>query len=347
MNFKNLANKAINFIADRLKELIGLSLSVISIFIGISLASYSPEDPNFIYSDNTKIENILGFQGSFASDLLFQSLGLISILLCLTIFFTGINIIRLKKILLILENFFFSILYIISGSFFFSIFYPDSFWLTFNGNGGFVGNTIQNTFLFSLININQTISYYFLILLTLFFFLMSVNFNLKGFFYFINKIPKLFKGDKVKLYKQEDIQYKNKEINLNKDEGLVQVDLPFNNEQNNQKIKSKYKLPTIDFLNLPTKKERESKSSENKIDESTLEKILLDFGVEGKIKKISKGPVVTLNEFEPAAGVKVSKIINLSEDIARNTSSESARISSIPGSSTVGIEIVLVNYLRF
>ena len=88
---------------------------------------------------------------------------------------------------------------------------------------------------------------------------MSVNFNLKGFFNFINKILKLFKNDKVKLYKQEDIQYKNKEINLNKDESLVQVDLPFNNEQNNQKIKSKYKLPTIDFLKLPTKKERESK----------------------------------------------------------------------------------------
>ena len=66
---------------------------------------------------------------------------------------------------------------------------------------------------------------------------------------------------------------------------------------------------------------------------------MLDFGVEGKIKKISSGPVVTLNEFEPAAGVKVSKIVNLSEDIARNTSSESARISTIPGSSSVGIEI--------
>ena len=65
----------------------------------------------------------------------------------------------------------------------------------------------------------------------------------------------------------------------------------------------------------------------------------MDFGVEGKIKKISHGPVVTLNEFEPAAGIKVSKIINLSEDIARNTSSESARISIIPGSSTIGIEL--------
>ena len=66
---------------------------------------------------------------------------------------------------------------------------------------------------------------------------------------------------------------------------------------------------------------------------------MLDFGVKGEIKKINHGPVVTLNEFEPAAGVKVSKIINLSEDIARNTSSESARISTIPGSNTVGIEL--------
>ena len=57
------------------------------------------------------------------------------------------------------------------------------------------------------------------------------------------------------------------------------------------------------------------------------------------VKKISQGPVVSLNEFEPAAGVKVSKIINLSEDIARNTSSESARIATIPGSNTVGIEL--------
>ena len=74
-------------------------------------------------------------------------------------------------------------------------------------------------------------------------------------------------------------------------------------------------------------------------DTEFIEKILLDFGVDGKIKRVSNGPVVTLNEFEPAAGVKVSKIINLSDDIARNTSSESARISTIPGSNTIGIEI--------
>ncbi len=340
MNLRNFANKTVNFITDRLKELIGLTLSIISVLIAISLLSYSPEDPNFIYSENIEIKNILGFQGSFASDLLFQSLGLISMLLCLTIFFTGINVIRYKKILLIIENLFFSLIYLISGSFFFSIFYPDSFWLTFNGNGGFIGNLLQDTFLSSIVNINKTISFYFLILITLLFFLISINFNLFRFISFIKKIFGLIIINKKESGKNEDLKFQNKELDESKDESLVQVDLPFNQVQdNNQKTKLKYKLPSIDFLKLPTKKEREKSTSEYKIDESTLEKILLDFGVEGKIKKISRGPVVTLNEFEPAAGVKVSKIINLSEDIARNTSSESARISTIPGSNTIGIEL--------
>ena len=70
-----------------------------------------------------------------------------------------------------------------------------------------------------------------------------------------------------------------------------------------------------------------------------MEKILLDFGIEGKIKTINNGPVVSLYEFEPAPGVKVSKIINLSEDLARNTSSTSTRVSVISGKNTVGIEI--------
>ncbi len=59
----------------------------------------------------------------------------------------------------------------------------------------------------------------------------------------------------------------------------------------------------------------------------------------GKIKKVSPGPVVTLYEFEPAAGIKTSKIVSLSEDIARSTSSISTRIAPVPGKNTIGIEI--------
>ena len=98
-------------------------------------------------------------------------------------------------------------------------------------------------------------------------------------------------------------------------------------------------ITLVPGLKIPTKKERENFNKNISHDPEFLEKILMDFGVSGNIKKVSHGPVVTLNEFEPAAGVKVSKIINLSDDIARNTSSESARIATIPGSNTVGIEL--------
>ena len=90
--------------------------------------------------------------------------------------------------------------------------------------------------------------------------------------------------------------------------------------ENKNDNKVKFKLPSLDLLKTPLKK-KEKVQSKMRYDPEFLEKILLDFGVNGNIKKVSHGPVVTLNEFEPAAGVKVSKIINLSDDIARNTSS--------------------------
>ena len=103
--------------------------------------------------------------------------------------------------------------------------------------------------------------------------------------------------------------------------------------------KIKYKLPSIDFLEKNSSKPNLLNVNKNRPDSAFMEKILLDFGISGKIKAINNGPVVSLYEFEPAAGVKVSKIINLSEDLARNTSSTSARVSMIPGKNTLGIEI--------
>ena len=121
---------------------------------------------------------------------------------------------------------------------------------------------------------------------------------------------------------------------------LIQEDLPFiKADKLKEHEKTKFNLPDTNLLKIPTQKEKENSKNDERNDPEFLEKILLDFGVNGNIKKVSHGPVVTLNEFEPAAGVKVSKIINLSDDIARNTSSESARIATIPGSNTIGIEL--------
>ena len=77
----------------------------------LALITYSPEDPNFIFPENTEIKNLLGFQGSFISDLFFQSIGLIAYLIPFTFIITGINIFRTKEFFLIIENTFFTILY--------------------------------------------------------------------------------------------------------------------------------------------------------------------------------------------------------------------------------------------
>ncbi len=103
MNINSLLNKTIDFTAKRVAELIALFLIFLSILLLISLISYSPEDPNFIFTENTEVKNILGYRGSYISDILFQSVGLISFLISLTIFFTGVNLFRKKKFLIIIR----------------------------------------------------------------------------------------------------------------------------------------------------------------------------------------------------------------------------------------------------
>ena len=96
MEIKKLANTALVFTIKRLIEMYGLIISGLGILFLISLITYSPNDPNFIFPENTKINNLLGFHGSYISDLFFQSIGLISYLIPITLFFTGINIFRNK-----------------------------------------------------------------------------------------------------------------------------------------------------------------------------------------------------------------------------------------------------------
>ena len=339
MEFKKLANNTINFGINRIIETAGIALVVIGLLLLVSLATFSPDDPNFIFPDNTEIKNLLGFNGSYTADLFFQTFGLIALLIPFTLIFSGINIVLNKKIFLIFESIFYSVLYSSFGSLFFSFFYPSAFNLYINGNGGFIGKYLETTFLTSLININSQISYYLLILIISILFLISVHFKINYFYKIIKKLLMLIFVKKEKSYTNEN-EIISEFIPQEEITNLIQEDLPFIKSENKSPSKKiRFKLPTIDLLKIPTQKDREKLKDEDYIDSEFLEKILLDFGVSGDIKKVSHGPVVTLNEFEPAAGVKVSKIINLSDDIARNTSSESARIATIPGRSTIGIEL--------
>ena len=186
--------------------------------------------------------------------------------------------------------------------------------------------------------LNENLFYYFMIIIILILFLISINFNPKTFISNIKKIFNLFFKKEIKNYTDKN-EIISEYIPQDEIKNLIQEDLPFIKSENKLENKVKFKLPNLDLLKLPTQKERSNFEKNETHEPDFLEKILMDFGVSGSIKKVSHGPVVTLNEFEPAAGIKVSKIINLSDDIARNTSSESARIATIPGSNTVGIEL--------
>jgi S-DNA-T family DNA segregation ATPase FtsK/SpoIIIE len=338
MNIKKTANLLLNFTVRRLAEIFGILISLAGGILLLALITYSPNDPNFIFPENVKIENLMGFHGSFVSDLLFQSVGLMAYLIPFTLLITGINILKTKDFFLIIENNFFTILYLISGTLFFVHYYSNTYSIFINGSSGFVGQYLNQTFLKSLVLINESIFFYLLILITTIFFLISINFNYKNFIKFIQKAFNLITKKNTKNYTDKS-EIISEYIPQDEIKNLIQEDLPFIKSENKSETKIKFKLPALDLLKIPTKKERENFEKNETHDPEFLEKILMDFGVSGNIKKVSHGPVVTLNEFEPAAGVKVSKIINLSDDIARNTSSESARIATIPGSNTVGIEL--------
>ena len=325
LKIKNIDLKA--FIFNRLIEIFAIGLFLLAILLSLAVVTYTPDDPNFIFSEGQKVKNLLGINGSIISDFFFQSVGLISYFIPITIIFSAINIFFKKTPSIIVNNIFLVVCYSLIGTFFLSVFLTSPYFLYINGNGGFVGNFLNESVFLKLEFLDNKITYYFSLITFILLFVLSLNPNS----YWIKIFIRKKKDDRVKdQIVSQDPQFKEKET--------VQETFNLSESISEPKKVGAFKLPSLDFLKVPEKKVKNAKE-EKKVDADFLEKVLLDFGVQGKITKISTGPVVTLNEFEPAAGVKVSKIVNLSEDIARNTSSESARISTIPGSSTIGIEL--------
>ena len=321
---KNIYTNALNFFKKRFIELFGLVLISLFFVFSYSLFSYSPENSTLIYKIDAQ-ETGTFFQKylSIVADFFLQSFGLISFLIAISILSWGVILVINKKIKNLLSKIFFTILYINLGCLFIYLTNNNSFWLIDNGNSGFVGEksfNIINSFYPILENQFFKAAIFLLVCI---FFILGSGINLKRVF----------------------LRKKNQQINpeVNDAESVTdakesleikQQTFSFKNQSENKK--NEYFLPSI---NLLEKKQNIKISASKNPDPQFIEKILLDFGVKGKIKKVSNGPVVSLYEFEPAPGIKVSKIISLSDDIARNTSSVSTRVSIIPGRNTIGIEI--------
>jgi len=348
--YSQILIKINSFVKKRFIEFSGILLIIASIFLLISILSYDQGDPSLTYTPETNlIKNLGGFYGSAIADFILQSIGLVSFFIIINLFNWGFTLIKEKKIDNFITKVFFTFSYIIFGTTYLNISYNYSYWINFHGNGGFVGRIIKE-FFYSFTNIidNQYINLSFLIL-AIVFFILSLNLKIKEIikilslpYFIIKKVIVLFERkkksntniDNTNLY----IDKKDSSDNILKERQQI---LPFTTNKETKITGNKFKLPSINFLekNPDLKNTKNNNNIELNKNSEFLEKILLDFGVEGKIKRISCGPVVTLNEFEPASGIKVSKIVNLTDDIARYTSSISARLATIPGKNTIGIEI--------
>ena len=343
MIYKNITD----FLKNRTIELVGIILILSAFLLGISFLSYSPSDPTFIHgSENIAINNLLGIYGGLVADFLLQSFGLGSFLFLITLTTWGISLIIKKKIKQIQLKIFFLILYLLFTCVFVYIIFNNSFWLIDNGNSGFVGQILYDWFSNFLPNINNEYIVFVCIVLSLIFFILASNINLEYLWTVPRKIFRIFKKNKNLTVRAKIIEEQTEDLIENTQiTNTLQQTFPFDKIKKSlptnieQSYFKSFKLPAVDLLEKKPSKINLLDQSKNRPEGKFIEKILLDFGIDGKITKINDGPVVSLYEFEPAPGVKVSKIINLSDDLARNTSSTSARVSVIPGKNTVGIEI--------
>ena len=206
-------SKLNSFTKKRLYEIAGILLIALNLFLIASIFTYSPSDPNFIYTpENTEIKNIGGFYGSVIADFFLQAIGLISLLLIITLLCWSYKLLKKQSINNLLLKAFFIIIYIISGTVFTNILFNNSYLLIDNGNGGFVGNIVKENIynFFPLIEYKYTS--YLLILLTIIFFLLSLDLT-------INEINKILTSP-IKLIKKILILFKKNNTSIDKNINL-------------------------------------------------------------------------------------------------------------------------------
>ena len=175
----------------------------------------------------------------------------------------------------------------------------------------------------------------------------SASYNVLRLFLFpLRKITKILFSNKITKAKQlnrkfDKKNYKKHEPTINKNKKNIIKNTEKNSSKHDSQVYSKYELPSVELLKTSNTKSRSNKETEkrNLSLSNKLEETLKEYGVEGQIINYKTGPVVTLFEFIPAAGIKTSKIVGLSNDIARAMSSLSTRIAAQPGKTSIGIEI--------
>lgn len=339
------------------KEISGILILAACLFIAISLLSYSQNDPSFfIQGVNEKISNWGGVVGAYLAGGLFFLIGFSAYLLPVLLFTVSMELLLRRdfpfKISIPISLFFL----LISFSGFLSIFASDKFYA-----GGFVGGYVDY-FLEDYLNTFGTI-----ILLSAVIAITAVYGTGVSVVDMSKRIYNACKFiyEKWTAWRENQQELKNIEPEEKSVKPIIdkkplppkivmpepppapvkKTAKPKETEPVQEhfeflKPDDKFQLPPISLLDINPEKGKPVDEKRILINSEIVEKKLKDFGVEGKVLAVRPGPVVTMYEFEPAPGIKVGKIVNLTDDLALALRASSIRIlAPVPGKAVVGIEV--------
>ena len=339
------------------KEIIGIFLFFLLIFTLGSLLSYSPEDPSI---HNAKaagnVHNLFGIFGAHVSSILIGLFGLGAFWIPILFLLSSVHFFgdyHGKTIILIMAG---GIILIIStGSLLAS---QQNHFMIFGSkfsSGGIIGIPIKS---FLVKYTNHTGSSVILILMWLIGFIMATGFSLIIFLKrFRNLIINAVKSTKKLIIilnerrkKAQNQSKRKKEYNKKNDREIKiktiesrpirELPVPKQDVFDFMKAEKSFQLPSVNLLEDPEIRSASADDKNLRMLSKVLEKKLEDFGVQGKVATIMPGPVITTFEYEPAPGIKISKIVGLTDDLALALRAISIRIvAPIPGKAAIGIEL--------
>jgi S-DNA-T family DNA segregation ATPase FtsK/SpoIIIE len=342
------------------KELAGICLFFLVVFTLISILSYSSQDPSFFHhtGGGAEVNNLFGVLGAQVGGLLIGLFGLgafwVPVLLLLaSLNFFGKN--PVKAMLPILGG---GLLLILATGGLFAV--EQEQYLFFGQRftaGGILGSPLK-AFLLRYANVGGGV--FILCLIWLVGFILSTGFSLIAFYGRIEGFFDRF-GASIKTFWLKRRERRNKAkkrteaIKRRKTGGEKPLKIkarapkpkrlkaPVAPKQDLFDFMRKgqgFRLPSINFLDEPEPADTDANAENLQMQSKLLEKKLEDFGVKGQVVAVSPGPVVTTFEYAPAPGVKINKIVNLTDDLALALRAISIRIvAPIPGKAAIGIEI--------
>lgn len=339
------------------KEIRGIIFLLISIILGMSLLTYHTQDPIFwIRTSSGEVHNLFGTIGSHISGYSFHLIGFSAFWLVAVFLITSFLSLTGRPLVPPLGYVFAVIILLVSFSGILSLQLPGMVMFRggelSSGSGGILGYLLGSFFSRLLNNFGAGLLLYAIFIVS---FMICTRISF-GWLFSKLFLWMVFTCRKIREYRTKKIEKSRKsrvrktiiEVEKNKPKAKVNIIEPKKEEIKKPEQesfafmnKAGFRLPAADLLDDPPKEKWAVVQKESlEMNARRLEKKLEDFGVHGEVVEISPGPVITMYEYKPAPGIKISKVASLADDLTLALRAPSVRIvAPIPGKDAIGIEI--------